>query len=425
MPASLIRSDHDSLAHIAQTFEREADQTRALLRSLKQCLDVLAGGDWIGKGATACYAEMNGSVLPAVQRLAAALETAGRTTKQMGQVMQAAEDEAADIFKLQPASIVISSASEGGTQPLGDTLAQLGSNFDGGQILYRGGRLMLDIAKRLPGNSNLKQLFETTWFKGGLLGTGILFWTLDDLDKRKYGDDLFKTIGVNTIKPLVEFAITRAHPVGFITLTANSAFQLAGDLQVGIQKTLAGFIVADPAIRQLLQSDANRVNVAVEQSNLGNVTRQFNEAVYETYANGLIGVWNVGNAYADGVGKLWQNPSYATLLQVSRTINAVSQQHSLDIAGLSSGPLLSPSGWRNLYEAGVAAVNVSDGLSDWRMATMISTANQGLGFISRVADFLPISSQAQYAVDETIKSWMQSVQYIGDNQINAFNLPKP
>ena len=76
MSAPKIRTDHDVLAAIAQRFDTEANDTRQTLQKLKSQMEVLQGGDWIGKGAQAFYREMNGDVLPALQRLINALEAA-------------------------------------------------------------------------------------------------------------------------------------------------------------------------------------------------------------------------------------------------------------------------------------------------------------------------------------------------------------
>lgn len=94
-----IRADHDQLKQISQNFERQANNTRQTLQNLKQNMETLQNGDWIGKGATAFYQEMGSSVLPAIQRLASSLEQAGRVTQQISQVMQQAESEAANLFQ--------------------------------------------------------------------------------------------------------------------------------------------------------------------------------------------------------------------------------------------------------------------------------------------------------------------------------------
>ena len=94
-----IRADHDQLSQISQGFERQASNTRQTLDRLKQSMEVLQNGDWIGKGATAFYQEMNSSILPAVQRLVNALEMAQRITRQISQVMQDVEQESSNIFE--------------------------------------------------------------------------------------------------------------------------------------------------------------------------------------------------------------------------------------------------------------------------------------------------------------------------------------
>ncbi len=99
MPARRIRADYDSLTRISQSFGRQAAATKKTIQQIQRCVGTLQGGDWIGKGATAFYREMEGEVLPALNRLAAALEAASRLTQQASQIMHQAEDEAAGIFR--------------------------------------------------------------------------------------------------------------------------------------------------------------------------------------------------------------------------------------------------------------------------------------------------------------------------------------
>ncbi len=98
MPAPRIRADHDSLKVIAKGFAREASNTQRALRKMKQSMDTLQGGDWIGKGASAFYKEMESDVLPAVERLQNALERADQVTRQISAILQEAEEEAARIL---------------------------------------------------------------------------------------------------------------------------------------------------------------------------------------------------------------------------------------------------------------------------------------------------------------------------------------
>lgn len=98
MPASRIRGDYDILAQIAGIFQQHASQTKSTVRRIKQNVGSLQGGDWVGKGATAFYREMEGEVLPALDRLGAALNSADQTTRQINAILKQAEEEAARIL---------------------------------------------------------------------------------------------------------------------------------------------------------------------------------------------------------------------------------------------------------------------------------------------------------------------------------------
>jgi len=99
MPAPRIRGDYDSLAQISQAFARRAADTQRTIQRIKRQINTLQGGDWIGKGAKAFYREMDSEVLPSLKRLATALETANRATRQIIQILRAAEEDAARIFR--------------------------------------------------------------------------------------------------------------------------------------------------------------------------------------------------------------------------------------------------------------------------------------------------------------------------------------
>lgn len=91
--ARLLRSDYDQLADISRTFERESNEAKRSLDSIKRQIEVLEGGDWIGQGANAFYREMSSEVLPAMQRLVKALELASRAARQITQILKEAEED--------------------------------------------------------------------------------------------------------------------------------------------------------------------------------------------------------------------------------------------------------------------------------------------------------------------------------------------
>ena len=67
------RANYDELNNAARRWAAEAERAQQMVATLKQNMDVLQGGGWVGQGARAFYAEMNGQVLPSLNRLVAAL----------------------------------------------------------------------------------------------------------------------------------------------------------------------------------------------------------------------------------------------------------------------------------------------------------------------------------------------------------------
>jgi WXG100 family type VII secretion target len=99
MTANKVRADYDSLKQIAQVFSQQAQATQQTLQQMKQDLDLLQQGDWVGKSADKLYAEMTSAVVPAVTRLQQALESASRITTQISGVMKQAEDDSARVLR--------------------------------------------------------------------------------------------------------------------------------------------------------------------------------------------------------------------------------------------------------------------------------------------------------------------------------------
>jgi WXG100 family type VII secretion target len=98
MPGPRIRWDYDQLTQIARVFAAESEKTRSTLNALRQQTDVLRGGDWIGEGAQAFYAEMDSQVLPGFNHLVSALDEAEKTTQKIGTLAQDTEDAAARLL---------------------------------------------------------------------------------------------------------------------------------------------------------------------------------------------------------------------------------------------------------------------------------------------------------------------------------------
>lgn len=100
MSAPTIRGDYDGLKTIAGTLRSQGDAIKAMNQRIKSAMETLKGGDWIGEGARKYYAEMDGQVMPALQRLANALSEAGRVTQEIASTIKQAEEGAAGCFHL-------------------------------------------------------------------------------------------------------------------------------------------------------------------------------------------------------------------------------------------------------------------------------------------------------------------------------------
>lgn len=100
MPSPTVRGNYDELRTISSTFRSNADSINGTNQKLKSAMGTLQSGDWVGKGATAFYQEMNGQVMPAMQRLRNALSEAARVTQEMAQVIKQAESDASACFRL-------------------------------------------------------------------------------------------------------------------------------------------------------------------------------------------------------------------------------------------------------------------------------------------------------------------------------------
>ena len=98
MRNDIIQAQYDVLANVARRFEGQAQANNELTKRLRQAMLLLQGGGWQGRGSTAFFREMDGEVLPAMQRLAAAMDQAGSVTYDIARVIRQAEEEAARPF---------------------------------------------------------------------------------------------------------------------------------------------------------------------------------------------------------------------------------------------------------------------------------------------------------------------------------------
>lgn len=167
MAADTIQARYDTLEMLAGRFDAYGQAQRQMIQGIRQRMDVLRNGGWIGKGSTAFFTEMDDEVLPALQRLAAALDQSHTTTHKIADVLRAAEEEAAQPFRGSAGTpnISVPDSDVSSVRPVIDTLKDLstiagwlpipasillalglvGGNSYSGQVLVRAPQLLRDL----------------------------------------------------------------------------------------------------------------------------------------------------------------------------------------------------------------------------------------------------------------------------------------
>lgn len=95
-----IRIHYDEMTQITQMFKQQEDAIKQVNRKLKSQQGVLEGGEWIGKGATKFFQEMNNEIMPSMTRLEKAMGQAAQVTRKIHNVMEQAESEASSVLKI-------------------------------------------------------------------------------------------------------------------------------------------------------------------------------------------------------------------------------------------------------------------------------------------------------------------------------------
>lgn len=183
MSAPKVRADHDALSQIAQRFGAEADKSRQNVTKIKSKLEVLKGGDWVGKGATKFYNEMDSAVLPSLNRLTNALDMAQKVTVRISALMKQAEDDAAKNFRYDAGGGAGGSDGPGGSGGPGGGSGGNGSGGPGGSGGAGGSG---GVAKWLKGKGKFFEWGKEDGKKYGKPSFGIKYGV--DKDALFYGD---------------------------------------------------------------------------------------------------------------------------------------------------------------------------------------------------------------------------------------------
>jgi WXG100 family type VII secretion target len=99
--AKLRKVNYDEMAGIVKNLRSEQAEIDALLKQTKGKVDALHNNQWVGQGSEKFFSEMEGQVLPAVQRLARALGYAGDTADKIHQVIHRHDEECKPFLNIE------------------------------------------------------------------------------------------------------------------------------------------------------------------------------------------------------------------------------------------------------------------------------------------------------------------------------------
>lgn len=96
--ARLRRVHYDDLNTIIQKFRSEQQDIDALFKQTKGKVESLHNNQWVGEGSEKFFSEMESQVLPAMQRLSAALGHAGDVAQKMADTIRRHDEETKGFF---------------------------------------------------------------------------------------------------------------------------------------------------------------------------------------------------------------------------------------------------------------------------------------------------------------------------------------
>ena len=74
MPSAKIRCNFDEIKQVIGTFKNQNRDLTQLVKRIRTSKENLAGGRWIGKGATQFFSEMDNFILPSLNHLVQAVQ---------------------------------------------------------------------------------------------------------------------------------------------------------------------------------------------------------------------------------------------------------------------------------------------------------------------------------------------------------------
>lgn len=98
MPAAKVQIQYDEFDGVINRIQQQLDTATNMINSVKQRVEVLQNGAWIGRGAEAFFAEWNELTYPGLWKLTQALDQAISAARDTASRFHNAETEASNLF---------------------------------------------------------------------------------------------------------------------------------------------------------------------------------------------------------------------------------------------------------------------------------------------------------------------------------------
>ena len=228
----IIQADYAALAQIARDFGQQMAAIEDVQGQIQRGYAPLQAGGWLGRGVAAFVNEMDGDVLPAIERLRQALCEGQDVTLAIAEIMRQAEEEAAAPFR------TTGNGSPGGTNGAGAQITGSPGGTNGAGAQATGGANGSDSSVGSAVWDYLTRTFVTEAEHGG-------YFTLLKSDKDgarglgyKYSADLFapdalkwQDIGGSPIDGQIKF--------GAVGLKVGLGTDKDGNFEAGVKANIA------------------------------------------------------------------------------------------------------------------------------------------------------------------------------------------
>lgn len=385
MGADIIQANYEELETIATRFGHWADCNVEMSGRVRQGIEKLRHGDWIGKGSEAFFKEMDGEVLPALNRLTLALQQSEDVVNEIIFILREAEEEAASVFR------------GGAKGSLGSNDGRVLDARDGGATPNPLDKLNLDTqAKGILGVLEILEKFKKApnlGLYGDILGIVLDAYSNPD-------GNWFKSVGSSTI----ETVLSNIHPAIMLTTAVSDVVQMVGEWGSAASARAAAELGITPGMTADLTATSGRFYQNIERLAVGNIKGPIADAIFDYSVT----------PYVDSMSDTWKDPSISNFLRLGATVLGPPSTSFL----LSSEAQQAVLG--DIKNLGGGVGNFVLGTIDFQASRMDMDLSYGAATVANVTDHFPIPDAWKSRIDDGA-SWF--IDRIEKGVIPGVNIP--